>query len=590
MDGFCSVFCQLSDKGVSCFLAFLQWRHISACRALSRSIERNLDDALLRSSLAALECDCSQTSVCLPASLFHAGIVSQEWKQSATIPNLCGVSDVYREVSKLRLLRVATPKTVPSHDVLSGFCGKSGVTIPKSEVLRFFLRSALTNHQRLRLVQDFMSMCLVSQSVREGRGNSAGLFRSLSVAQRNFFASVDLTPQAVIVVGNIAGAGNDPVQHDPRRLCEIFAHIYDLADAQTFSIPACRSDSGDSPNIVGGPFVQEGPALSAQVDEKEKDAFEATISFTCRAIRSYLNHLRMATKCKALARGEFQAKRFAEALKLYKVAMWHNPQGDSTLYSNAALCCLQLSQYHAAADHAINALCIDEGNAKAAHALMKTELQVKYTMCNGWQHDLLDLLSQANKSLVEMREKHKCLRAPSRQTLWDELGSEAKTVDRWSQSPTAEGRLLFLIADEEQNHGTSLDNARRLLTAALVRGAEGAALPLIDTMVEADPRASKDACLACSLLASAPVSSFSMEAALKLGEMSSDKVTAYLYMAVAVASQDAAVLQQAGDALIDRILKNNNGRWSVGNPYSTFLMALGGQSERISDLMRQSSK
>jgi len=75
-----------------------------------------------------------------------------------------------------------------------------------------------------------------------------------------------------------------------------------------------------------------------------------------------------------------------------------------------------------------------------------------------------------------------------------------------------------------------------------------------------------------------------IEAALALGRRATDQDVAFTYLAAAAASQEPAVLEGAGEELLKRILKKSGGRWNPGGPYATWLIAFGGQAERIASL------
>lgn len=417
-------------------------------------------------------------------------------------------------------------------------------------------------------------MCVLSQAVRAGCGSSAGLFHALSLAQRNLFACVDFSKQAVVVVGSIAGAGDDVVQHDVRRLSDVWPHILALAGEALRPLPGARIDES-APMVRTDKFAQKGPGEEATVGEPEREAFAAALTLTCRALRDYLADLRVALKCKDIARGLFQGQQFAQALSFYKLAQWHCPQADSTLYSNAALCFSRLARHHAAVDSAITALLVEETNAKAAHALVKAELALGYTSCNGWQDDLIEHLSHTNKALGDVRGKHKQLHAPMKQELMRELAAAQR-------SSQVDARLLQLIAEEEVGENGNADERRRFLSAAIVQGAENATLHLVE--LEGTPRTEAHTVLA--LLCQAPLT-VSMDAALTLGKMYNDKNVEkfLLYVSVAAASQEPSVLFDAGDTLMKHILSRSSGKWNAASCYSAWLMACGGQGERITELL-----
>mmetsp|Transcript_150151 Transcript_150151/g.482618 ORF Transcript_150151/g.482618 Transcript_150151/m.482618 type:complete len:597 (-) Transcript_150151:9-1799(-) len=561
----------------------LDWSTAAAGRACSRSLQRDVDSALL----SRVAPEFGQQDVHMPASLLHPSLIPETFMQGVPLLEVTGHANALTSAPVLGLWRLAVSQRRASQEVLKEMSREAGISVPKAGVLHRFLQLPLTRSRQLRLVQEFMSMCLISQSVRSGRAQSAGMFRSLSVAHRNFFACVDLTKQATLVVGDIPT--DDPSRFNPRRLCELWAHILDLAAEEVPALPGPRVDFEDAPMVQCGPYVQQGPRTEVVVAELEQSAFVAGVLLTCRALRDYISNLRVARLCKNRARSLFQSQDFARALAFYRLAQWHCPHGDSTLFSNAALCCLRLSRPHAAVEHALNALFVDESNAKAAHTVAKAEISLGYMGCNGWQEDAIDRLATSSKPLTELRKEHRGLPPPRHEALKAELGSDPRKVGvepLLSRFPPVEPRLLLLLAEEEEREeggrGGDSDLRRRLLSAALLQGdAEGALLPATEILSQ------QDRLRVLEVLAQAPLVT-NMEAALALGRETDDSELAFLYLAIAAASQDPGVLESAGEELVEHILAQHCGRWKTGSPYGTWLMACGGQAEQIAKLMNES--
>ena len=538
----------------------LDWQSVAASRAGGRGLREDVDTALLQQEFAGFPREDARP----PPALLHP----EHWPSArgCRLLDVTGIAEAVQQAPVVGLWRWAVSQQKPNKKALEEISKQGALRVPKADILQRFLQLPLPRSKLLHLVQEFMSMCLISQAEVEGRAQIAGLYRELPEEQKAFFASVNLTEAGVLVV---------------RKICSNWACIEALAKKQVPEMPEPEQQEPEEP-----PLVQVHTAIEAYpippnfvVPHDKSVAFSAAILLTSRALQDCLLSLRVARLCKGRARALFQAQDFGQALAFYRLGQWHCPCGDSTLFSNASLCCSRLAKPHAAVEQAANALLIDDKNAKAAHSLLKAEIALGYSDCNDWQLDVLGKLGQTFKTVAELLEEHRKLPATDLSILQGELGVDLHKPLEVPES--AEPRLFYLLAEEGQGQEVETGDLRhRLLTAALLGGSVEALLPATQLLSQSQRLQVLEEIAQAPLL-------INMEAALAIGQETDDRVTAFLHLAVAAASQSLVVLGEAGKALVDHLLVENHGKWKTGSPYGTWLMAFGGQSRRISELMSE---